>query len=37
VGDTFAILRFSDAKGKTFEGRDAITTVLEDDPDDLKD
>jgi hypothetical protein len=37
VGDTFAILRFNDAKGKTFEGRDAITTVFEDDPDDLKD
>lgn len=37
VGDTSAILRFNDVKGKTFEGRDAITTVAEDDPDDSKD
>jgi hypothetical protein len=37
AGDTSAILRFSDAKGKTYEGRDTITTVPEDDPDDFKD
>lgn len=36
-GDTAAVVRFTDAGGKTFEGRDAITTVTQDDPEDFKD
>lgn len=35
VGNVNGILRFQDANGKPYEGRDAITMVNEDDPDDF--
>ena len=37
MGNTVGVLRFTDTLGKPYEGRDAITTVWEDDPDDFKD
>jgi hypothetical protein len=37
MGNTVGVLRFTNARGKPYEGRDFITTVLEDDPDDFKD
>lgn len=37
AGNTMGVLRFNDTtRGIPYEGRDMITTVLEDDPDDLK-
>lgn len=35
AGNTAAVLRFVDIKGRPFEGRDTIITVLTDDPDDF--
>lgn len=37
MGNTVGVLRFTDTRGKPYEGRDAVKTVLEDDPDDFKD
>ena len=37
MGNTVGILRFANARGRPYEGRDMITTVLEDDPEDFKD
>lgn len=37
MGNTVGVLRFTDTRGKPYEGRDAVTTVWEDDPDDFKD
>ncbi|MEO7391867.1 MAG: hypothetical protein ABIU58_06810 [Ramlibacter sp.] len=37
MGDSVGVLRFTDTKGMPYEGRDTITTVREDDPDDFKD
>jgi WD40 repeat protein len=37
MGSSVGVLRFTDTQGKPYEGRDAITTVWEDDPDDFKD
>jgi WD40 repeat protein len=37
MGGAVGVLRFTDTRGKPYEGRDAITTVGEDDPDDFKD
>ena len=37
MGNTVGILRFTNARGRPYEGRDMITTVLEDDPEDFKD
>jgi TolB protein len=36
-GNTLGVLRFTNARRIPYEGRDAITTVGEDDPDDFKD
>ena len=36
-GSAVGVLRFTDTRGKPYEGRDAIATVEEDDPDDFKD
>jgi dipeptidyl aminopeptidase/acylaminoacyl peptidase len=36
TGDKAGVLRFTDVEGVPFEGRDAITTVTQDDPDDFK-
>jgi Tol biopolymer transport system component len=36
MGDKAGVLRFTDVEGIPFEGRDAITTVMQDDPDDFK-
>lgn len=37
IGNTVGVLRFTDPRGKPYEGRDVIATVWEDDPDDFKD
>lgn len=38
IGNTVGVLRFNDTtRGIPYEGRDTITTVSEDDPDDFKD
>ena len=37
MGNTVGILRFTDSRRRPYEGRDAITTVWEDDSDDFKD
>jgi hypothetical protein len=37
MGNTVGALRFTDSNGIPYEGRDSITTVWEDDPDDFKD
>jgi hypothetical protein len=36
IGNAIGILRFLDVKGIPYEGRDPITIVTEDDPDDFK-
>jgi hypothetical protein len=36
-GNTVGVLRFTDTRRRPYEGRDAITTVGDDDPDDFKD
>jgi Tol biopolymer transport system component len=36
MGNSVGILRFTDIRGVPYEGRDAITTVPEDDPNDFK-
>lgn len=37
MGNTVGVLRFTDTRGIPYEGRDAIATVWEDDPDDFRD
>ena len=37
MGNTVGVLRFMHARGVTYEGRDVVTTVVDDDPEDLKD
>lgn len=37
MGNAVGILRFTDTRRKPYEGRDAITTVWEDDPEDFRD
>ena len=37
MGNTVGVLRFTDTGRRPYEGRDTLTTVLEDDPDDFND
>lgn len=37
MGNTVGVLRFTDTRRIPYEGRDAVTTMWEDDPDDFKD
>ena len=37
LGNTVGVLRFTNTQGKPYEGRDAVATVSEDNPDDFKD